>query len=338
MEQTMNTAARANVVDVRDMAPQPAQGEAVTDENRAAFIARKRKWHSRTQTATIYNRALYFVFDSFFKPRGLTRPTSADFEDFREWIETQATTQDGRPLSDHTRQRYFNTARMFFSWLYAEGLYSNIIPADMPGIKVDADSSKGSFSPEQVQEITAQISSPRDLAIMMLMLHRGLRCVEICRAQAKEFRSDNGTYLLRVTRKGGKIRDLEIPPDTAKAVLAYLGTRGPLAPDAPLFASEGPRRRGGRLDPCTVSRIAAKYLKGAGWKDAAHTAHSCRHTFITRMAELKIDPVEMQEMADHSSFTTTSGYINKARRREKQIPARVEAANMGRQYQEIPNS
>lgn len=337
----------AKVIDVRDQTPHSTPA-AISMDNFNAFIEQRKKWHTKTDTPNTYARTLGAVFD-WFLSHGIIHPTADDFDNFREWLSTANASRPGyeaHPLSDYTRQARFNMARMFFQYLAKRGLYQDIT-IDTPRIEIASPGGKSAFTPAQVQDIMAQIPADnlRDKAIMLLMFNRGLRCVEVCRARVGDFTEQDGRFLLVIRGKGSRIDERAVPSDTAKTVKAYLASRGPLTPFAPLFASAANRNRGGDLTTFTISRMAAGYMKAAGWKastgrDIRHTAHSARHTFITRMAEemkkhpQHIDPFIIQEEARHSKSDTTRGYIHRATMTNSRAAEIVEAANLGRQCQE----
>jgi integrase len=65
----------------------------------------------------------------------------------------------------------------------------------------------------------------RDLALAALLAGTGARASEVCGIQIRDLVLDVEDPYVRVTGKGGAVRDCPLPPEVAAAVQAYLVSR-----------------------------------------------------------------------------------------------------------------
>lgn len=140
----------------------------------------------------------------------------------------------------------------------------------------------------------------RDYAIVVLLLHSGIRVAELCSLSVSDIVMGERKGLLKVVGKGAKYREVPLN-STARFVLAsYLGK---YKPDRWLFFSA--RNRDNKLEPRNVQKLCEKYSKISG----IHvTPHILRHTFCTNLIKAgeQIDRIAL--LAGHSSLNTTAKY------------------------------
>lgn len=144
----------------------------------------------------------------------------------------------------------------------------------------------------------------RDLAMLVLLGSCGLRRSEVCTLDLSHFDEEAAT--LRVRGKGDKERLIYIERGSLRAVLDWLAARG--AEHGPFLC---PVSKGGRVEPRGLSDHAVyKALrKRAGEaRVRAFSPHDLRRTAITNMLDRGGDLSVVQDIAGHSSISTTKIY------------------------------
>lgn len=229
-----------------------------------------------------------------------------------------------------TINAYLTAVRAFYSWLEAKRVYPNIA-AGVKGQRRNANSPKEALTKEQAASLLDKdpetIEGLRNLAIISLMLRRGLRTVEITRANIGDLRQINGEAVLCVQGKGYSDKGDFVILNNAclKPVYSYLEARGETDDNAPLFAGIGNRNKGGRMTTRTVSRIAKEAMRNEGISSARLTAHSLRHTAVTFALLGGATVQEAQVMARHASISTTMIYAHNLDRMEAGAEHAVDA-------------
>lgn len=215
-------------------------------------------------------------------------------------------------LSGLTVGSYLTAIRKFYEWAEGEKIYPNI--------------GKGIRTPRRVQAFKKQHltdtksrallkyyeqTSPRDYAMVNLMLRTGLRTVEVIRANVGDITFKGGRRILKVWGKGHTEKDaFVILSDKAFLPLFnYLQTRRGAKDNAPLFASDSPRNTGERLTTRSISRICKNGLKAIGLDGKEFTAHSLRHTTAVSILKHGGDISAAQAVLRHTTPTTTQIYI-----------------------------
>lgn len=284
-----------------------------------------------TRTGALSPIGVYEAFEAELDASEKTRATYA--RNLRAWrsyldhegiTETQATREtvlsyrttlqaDGKSAA--TVNAYLTAVRAFYSWLEAKRVYPNVA-AGIKGQRRNANSPKDALTREQAADLLNKdpktLSELRDFAILNLMLRRGLRTVEVVRADIGDLRQVNGEAVLYVQGKGYSDKgDFVILNDAClRPIYAYLEARGVTDDNAPLFASIGNRNQGGRMTTRTVSRIVKNAMAQEGISSARLTAHSLRHTAVTFALLGGASVQETQAMARHASISTTMIYAH----------------------------
>ncbi len=221
-----------------------------------------------------------------------------------------------------TVNAYLSAVRGLYAWLEAEGIMPNIA-ASVKGCKRSAHSSKDALTLAQVRELLADVPAEgaslkalRDYAMVNLMARRGLRCIEVVRANIGDVRQVAGQAVLFVQGKGysDKGEFVVLNESVLRPLYRYLEARGCRDPEAPLFASTANRNNGQRVTTDTVADVVKAAYSRHGIAGAGLTAHSLRHTAVT-LALLADAPLqEVQAMARHRSINTTMIYAHNLRR------------------------
>lgn len=144
----------------------------------------------------------------------------------------------------------------------------------------------------------------RDLALIALLGSGGLRRSEAVSLDLSHFDAEAGT--LRVRGKGDKERLVYLGREPLRVVLDWLGIRGgePGALLRPVSKSGEVERR--RLSDQAVYNALRKRAKEA--RVRAFSPHDLRRTCITNMLDRGGDLSVVQDIAGHSSISTTKIY------------------------------
>ena len=143
----------------------------------------------------------------------------------------------------------------------------------------------------------------RDFALLMMLYGGGLRISEALDLTRRDV--PLGDWL-RITGKGGKIREVPVLPAIAEAVAAYVGAC-PFddGPNAPLFVSARGNAFGARAAQRLVESLRLELSL------PAHvTPHALRHAFATHLLGNGADLRAIQELLGHASLSTTQRYTN----------------------------
>jgi integrase/recombinase XerC len=143
----------------------------------------------------------------------------------------------------------------------------------------------------------------RDAAVLSLLYGAGLRISEALQLRRRDA-PVNGTDMITVTGKGGRVRQVPVIAAIRTAVEDYLHLCPyGLKPQDPLFVGA----RGGPLSP-RIIQLAVEELRGAlGLPDSA-TPHALRHSFATHLLARGGDLRGIQELLGHASLSTTQLY------------------------------
>jgi integrase/recombinase XerC len=141
----------------------------------------------------------------------------------------------------------------------------------------------------------------RDIAIVTLLLHAGLRVSEVCALTLDDIvlGERSGKVIIRLG-KGGKRREVPLNATARKAIKDWLGVRGE-AP-GPLFTSQ----KGGFLSARAVEYLLAKYAYNAHLEKV--TPHVLRHTFCKSLIDAGESLDRVAVLAGHSNLNTTARY------------------------------
>ena len=216
-----------------------------------------------------------------------------------------------------TVNAYLTALRGFYGWLESRGVYPNIA-ADVKNLRKSKAASKDALTVDQARTMLGAdadtLEAKRNKAIVCLMIRRGLRCIEVARADVGDIRQTGGEAVLWVQGKGHADKDcfVVLNETCLTPIYEYLDARRgageEIGPGSPLFAGIGNRNHGGRMTSRSVSRIASRALEAAGVKSARLTAHSLRHTAVTLALLGGAELTDVQAMARHESIETTMIY------------------------------
>ncbi len=143
----------------------------------------------------------------------------------------------------------------------------------------------------------------RDAAVMTLLYGCGLRISEALGLKGADAKALAAGSII-VTGKGGKMREVPVLPQVARAGADYVAACPyQLKADGPLFVGA----RGGPLSP-RIIQLAMERLRGALGLPARATPHALRHSFASHLLGRGGDLRAIQELLGHASLSTTQIY------------------------------
>jgi site-specific recombinase XerD len=141
----------------------------------------------------------------------------------------------------------------------------------------------------------------RDLAIINLLLHTGLRVSELCDLDLDDLALSPKKGMLTVRQgKGEKSRTVPVNIDARNAVSEWLDLRG--RDPGPLFTG---RRGDSRL---TASGVHRRVVELGKMKKLEIHAHTLRHTFAKNLLDAGVQLNTISKLLGHSKLETTKIY------------------------------
>ena len=159
-----------------------------------------------------------------------------------------------------------------------------------------------------------QVWPERDVAMAALLAGTGIRASELCGLRIRDLVLDVEDPYVRVTGKGGALRDCPLPPELAATLVTYLASRRG-------EAGRAPRRddrvwlnsRGEPLTPAALDHHVRRWYARAGVPLPRGAAtHAFRHTVAMQLVN-RGEPVNVvQALLGHASLSSTQVYIRAA--------------------------
>lgn len=202
-----------------------------------------------------------------------------------------------------TINRYLVSLKRYFSWAsQTEKIQRN--PAEPIKFVSETTTAPEPISDTQEAKLMSAVereNNQRDITLITLMLHTGLRVSEVCNLKWEHVGLQPRSGYLKVWGKRQKYRDVPLN-STARKTLSELHTeRKPEASDA-VFISV---RTKSKLTPRAIGFIIKKYAMRAGLD--IHP-HDLRRRFGYRMA--KSTPLHrLAQIMGHDSLDTTMIYV-----------------------------
>jgi site-specific recombinase XerD len=251
--------------------------------------------------------------DSTGEPFAARAVTPTDVLDYKAHLRTAQRRQAA------TVNRRLAALRKFFLWAQATGRITEVPTATVKGVPAAPRSPK-SLPKRDVDRLIreAQKGNKRNLAIVQLLRHTGLRVGELCALRLSDIRTSErkGSVLVR-SGKGDKDRTIPLNHDVREAVEAYLKVR-PATQDDHLFLGQ----RGEPLQTDGVQLIVRKLARRAGLEKV--TPHVLRHSFAKHVLDAGEDLATVSRLLGHERLETTAIYTEPTARDLEEAVARLE--------------
>jgi len=256
----------------------------------------------------------------FLHQRGKLKIEEVTKADIRAYLDYLAT---DRGNSSATRARKLAAIRSFFNYLVeTEGLEAN--PAASIRSPRIPEKEAEYLTDEECIRLLETIARKakrrireRDIAIVVLFLHTGLRVSELAKLELANVDLDRSQ--IKITRKGNKEQYLHLNGEAAEALVNYSANR-PQAQNGSFFVGTN----GGNLTRSYVYGLVRRYLKLAGIDKSKRGPHILRHTFCTRLHQKGVGPFTIKDLAGHKSLNTTMRYIRIENKEQAEAIDRLE--------------
>ena len=205
------------------------------------------------------------------------------------------------------RQRAWSTCNIVVNGL--RFLYHTTLKRDRTTFTIPSQRQSGKLpvvlSPEEVQRLLTQATTPRYRVMLMTTYAAGLRLSEVLHLRVGDI--DAARMTIRVEQgKGGKDRYTLLSARLLEALRAYWKVE---RPTAWLFPGKGTVAP---MDPSSLQKAyqAAKRRAGLTKPGGIHTL---RHCFATHLLEAGVDLHTIQRLLGHGHLSTTARYFQLTR-------------------------
>jgi integrase/recombinase XerC len=237
------------------------------------------------------------------QPAGLADLATLTTADFRAFLARRR--RDG--AQSRTLARQLSALRSFFRHLdKALGVRNPAItavqrpklPKALPKA-LSVEAARATLDAHEDPDAAAWINA-RNAAVLLLLYGCGLRVSEAVGLT----RADLPAPVLRITGKGGKVRETPVLAEVNQAVEHYVALcPWPLARSQALFRGA----KGGPLNARIVQLLLERLRAALGLPETA-TPHALRHSFATHLLSAGADLRAIQELLGHASLSTTQVY------------------------------
>ena len=205
-----------------------------------------------------------------------------------------------------TINRYLVSLKRYFAWLTEQSLLDRN-PAHPIKLVKAVEQASHRMDDQQESAFVATVQHGRrlrDIVLITLMLHTGLRVGEVCSLQWHDVASHPRSGHLKIWGKRHKYREVPLN-STARRGLEELKSQHKQDGDLSTFVFAS-IRTGDCLTPRAIGFIVKKYARQAGLPDLH--PHDLRHRFGYRMAEST--PLHrLAQIMGHDSLDTTMIYV-----------------------------
>lgn len=269
----------------------PQSGQRIREAYEDFILSRKAALYS-PRTIQFYEETTG-GFISWVLSIGLSYPDDITARHVRTYISEIAS----RGVTDATVHKHARGIKTFIRFCHAEGYMIELVTFSMPKV---GKKRHIVLSPDEVKQLVDSCTTPRDKAIILVLLDTGIRASELLALDWKDV--DISTGLVRIrSGKGRKSRSVIIGVKTRRALLAYRRT-SPNDSTSPLFQTVG----NNRLRYHGLRSALRRVGKRAG---ITIGAHMLRRSFATLSLRAGINPIHLQALMGHSSLEMTRRYI-----------------------------
>jgi integrase/recombinase XerD len=229
-----------------------------------------------------------------FTPQEITTPALTRYRTYLQTVQRQKPASVNRSLISLKR---------YFGWAMQQRLIT-YDPSTAVKLVGQEESAPRHLDDQEEQALVATVTKAgnlRDRALIVLLLHTGLRARELCRLQHDQVKLAKRSGFLEIIGKRNKYREVPLNATARKVLEEYLPT---LPPDAVYLFPSGKTRDA--LSERALGYIVKKYASSA--KLPHVSPHDLRHRFGYRMAE-SVPLHRLAQIMGHGSLDTTKLYI-----------------------------
>ena len=232
-----------------------------------------------------------------FRPEAITTPTITDY---------RAYLQQTLRLKTNSVNRALISLKRYFAWLVSTGhlKYDPAKVVKLVGEEVLAPRHLDDQEEQRLLAAVTEAGSLRVRAIVVLLLHTGLRVRELYTLTRAHVRLGKRSGTIWVLGKGNKEREIPLNATARAALLAYdPSLTTPSDDPTPLFLSE---KRHTQFTGRGLGYLVQKYAERAHVRSVS--PHALRHRFGYRMAA-SVPLHRLAQLMGHDSLNTTMRYV-----------------------------
>jgi integrase/recombinase XerD len=234
----------------------------------------------------------------------LLRFNPADVQDYCTYL------QETQRLSAATINRCLQAIRKFGKFALINGLTGTDPTVGVKRLREEKNSWGRMLSSEEVACLVEAVQNgrrslvKRDLSIILLVLHAGLKVSELVNLRVADFESSEEGGTITVRRyDGGKGRTIPLPPEVYTALQAYLRIR--LAP--PTIEHFFLSQQGTPISARSIQRLIREYAAAAGLGEVS--ASTLRRTYAKTIWKKTGDLSQVAHTLGHTRLNSTVRYI-----------------------------
>ena len=248
------------------------------------------------------------------EPMHLRDVTPVDVRDYKAYLQTV------KKFKPATINRRLAALRAYFYWSIDEGLIKEN-PVRVRNVEEPqtAPRSIGEREYHRLLRAVQKGGSKRDIAIIQMLRHTGLRVGELCSLDLEDIvmSERKGKVIVR-SGKGRRYREVPLNLDVRRALQEYLSDERPEVDTPNIFI--GQRKNG--LTEVAIQDIVRKYAEVA--KLEGVTPHVLRHTFAKSLIDKGVDLVTVQQLMGHQRIDSTARYTKPSKRDLEVAVSRLE--------------
>jgi integrase len=255
-----------------------------------------------------YGYALRFVFLPWCAGEGIADVGALDGRAVDRFTSSLLQRQRyGHPISKHTVHSYVRPVRQMLTWASRMGEDVRAKP-QLPRCPKPL---RDVLSREDIDLLEKVVYSERDKLIIRIFGDCGLRIAELTQLTPAAITRSGRQAYLRVLGKGGRVRDVPLPPQILRRLERHIAGRPDERSSDRIFLSlrRGPQ---GDYDPLTANGIY-QVIKDA----VARTAitkhvhpHLFRHSWMTEMLRSGMSPIQLSMIAGASVQVISEHYAH----------------------------
>lgn len=257
-------------------------------------------------------------FLEYLNKKQIKNPTRIDFRGFRDELKNY--------VSINTINSYMTGIRAFFRYLNANGIYEDITK-DVKSLKTSNTPKTQVLSQEQCTNIYRNLNDKKEKALFSLAICTALRSNEIANAKIENIQMYNGELVLFVKckKRDDENEYVKLSSKVYQDIKDYIGNRT----NGYIFISQSNNNYGGGLSTTSIRNIIKNIFKRNGIDQDWFSCHTCRRSACTIAYNLGADIVQIQQMAHHSSISTTRRYLAECTRNKNKIELKLSNAILG---------
>ena len=212
-------------------------------------------------------------------------------------------------LKSTTQRRKYMSIRCFCNHLISNGNLNSNILRTIDSVRVNR-SKPDALDSKTVDALISAIKNRtpisrtanvrRDIAIVLILYHSGLRVSELCDLNIDDIKFARRE--IKVRGKGGRDRMVPTTQKCIEAIQDYLDNNRQSTIGVIFVKTDGHR-----ITRRTVSNMLTSLSRRAGVKHT--TSHALRRTCATRLMENGMDLVLIQKLLGHQNLSTTQDYL-----------------------------